>query len=157
MIILHRSIAGVPEVVGTLIGFEGWQHCADRFPDIFDGTLLSLAQHRLELGENLFDRIEVGRVGWQEQKMGAGGSDRGANGFTLVAAEIVDDDDVAWCEGRRQDLLDVGGKALAVDRTIENARRVDAIDAQGGDERHRLPVTVRHLAEQALAAPVPAT
>ena len=46
-----------------------------------------------------------------------------------MAAEIADDDDVAWFEGWAEDLLNVGEEALAVDRTINDARRVDTIAA----------------------------
>jgi hypothetical protein len=49
----------------------------------------------LELGEELFDRIEVGRVFRQKQQPCAGGADRLAHRLALVAAEVVEDDDVA--------------------------------------------------------------
>jgi hypothetical protein len=52
-----------------------------------------------ELGEDLFDGIEVGAVGRQEDEVGAFGSDDGASGVAFVAAEIVQDDDIARREG----------------------------------------------------------
>lgn len=39
---------------------------------------------------------------------------------------------------------------------IEDAGRIDPIDAQGGEERHRRPAAVRHLGRRAAAAVVPA-
>jgi hypothetical protein len=73
-----------------------------------------------------------------------------------VAAEIVHDDDVAGAERGHEALLDPGEEAGAVDRTIEHAGCLDAIVAQCGQERHRLPVGVRHLRLQPVAAAAPA-
>ena len=63
-----------------------------------------LSQPMLELGEELFDRIEVGRVFGQEEQLGAGPADGAAHGFALMRAEIVHDDDVARSQGRRREL-----------------------------------------------------
>lgn len=46
-----------------------------------------------------------------------------------MAAEIVDDDDIAGIEGRDEDLLDIGEKAIAVDQPVDDARSGDAIAA----------------------------
>ena len=88
----------------------------------------------LELGEELLDRVEVGAVGRQEEEMGAGGPDGAAGGLSLVAAEVVEDDDVAFGEGRPENLLDLEGEELAVDRAVDDPGCVDAIASQGGDE-----------------------
>ena len=70
-----------------------------------------------------------------------------------MAAEIVDDDDVAGSERRHQHLFDIGQEAFAVDRSVDHARRFDAIVAQGGQEGQCPPATVRDLGDQPLAAP----
>ena len=49
----------------------------------------------VELGEDLLDRIEIRRVGRQEQETRAGRADQLPNLVALVRAEIVHDDDVA--------------------------------------------------------------
>jgi hypothetical protein len=36
-----------------------------------------------------------------------------------VRSEVIEDHDIAWLEGRDKKLLDIGAKALAVDRTLE--------------------------------------
>ena len=41
---------------------------------------------------------------------------------TLWAPRVVGDDDVAWLQGRHQDLFDVGAEALAIDRAVEDTR-----------------------------------
>ena len=56
----------------------------------------------------------VRRIGRQEPEPRTGGVDQLTDGCGLVAAEIVQDDDVAWLEHRHQLLLDIGAEALAV-------------------------------------------
>ena len=68
-----------------------------------------------------------------------------------MTAEVVDDDDVARLERRNQDLLDVGQETLAVDRTIDHTRRVDAIMTEGGQEGQRPPAAMRGLGDEPLA------
>src|SRR5580704_5061880 len=87
-----------------------------------------------ELGEDLFDGIEVGAVGRQEDEVGAFGSDDGASGLTFVAAEVVQDDDIARREGRSENLLDVEEEGFAVDRPVDPPRRINSVVAQRGDE-----------------------
>ena len=64
-------------------------------------------QEGLELGEHLFDRVEVGAAGWREQQAGACASDRRAHCFDFVAAEVVRDEDVAAAERRNHLRFDV--------------------------------------------------
>lgn len=75
-------------------------------------------------------------------------SDGLADGVAFVRAEIIHDDDVARLQRRQKYLLDVGAKALAVDWAVEQARRRQAIVAQGGKERECFPATMRHLIAQ---------
>ena len=77
-----------------------------------DCALGSFTQVRLELGERLLDRVEVGAVGRQEQQVGAGGLDDIANGLPFVAGQIIHDDDVAGRELGHQDLGHVGSKGV---------------------------------------------
>src|SRR5439155_19031689 len=105
----------------------------------------------LELGEDLFDGIQVGRIFRQEEELGAGRADELTYGSALVTAEIVHDDDLAGTKRGHEDLLDIGPEALAVDRPLKQPRRVDPIVAQGGQKRRGLPVAVRDLGYQALA------
>ena len=70
------------------------------------------------------------------------------NGTTLVAGEIVGNDDVTGLQRRRQHLLNIGQKELAIHRSIEQPRRVDTVMPQSGDEGHCVPVAVRHAPRQ---------
>jgi hypothetical protein len=83
-----------------------------------------------------------------DSSLGASGSDGPSDGVALVAAEIVEDDDVAWLERRHQYLLDIGQEALAVDRPVDDARGVDAVMAQSGEEGERVPAAMRGLGDQ---------
>ena len=53
-------------------------------------------------------------------------------------------------EGGSEELFDVGEEALAVDGSVEQARRFDAVVAQSGEEGRGLPVAVRDLGDEAL-------
>lgn len=88
--------------------------------------------------------------------MRAGLSDRGADGLSLVTAEVVHHDHVARKKCRDEDPLGIRLKGLAVDRAVEGEGRVDPVVAQRGDERHRPPVAVRRTSDQALASRRPA-
>ena len=111
----------------------------------------------LELGEHLFDRVQVGRVWRQVEQLGLGGADGLADGRAFVAGEVVHDHDVAWCEGRHKELLDPFSKAGPVDGLIEDARRIDPVTAQRGDEGHGAPMAIGHLGVQPLAFGCPAS
>jgi len=83
----------------------------------------------LDLGEGLFDRIEVGGVWRQIPESCAGDLDQAAQGSRLVAAEIVHDDDVAGLKLRHENLLNIGAEAFAVDWAVEQARCSEAVTA----------------------------
>ena len=101
-------------------------------------------------------KIEVRAVWRQEQEVSASGSNGRARRLSLVAAQIVEHDNVALDECRDQDLLDVGAEDLAVDGSIDHPRRIDAIMPQGGEEGHGLPVTLRDMRLQTLLSRTPA-
>ncbi len=61
----------------------------------------------------------------------------------LVAAQIVEEDHIAWPESWDEELLDVSQEADPLDRSIEDAGRGDAIAAQGGEDGQGFPVPVR--------------
>ena len=121
----------------------------------FGGTCGSLAQEVLELGEDLFDRIEVGTVGRQIDQLGAFGFDRFFDAGDLVAGQVIEDDDVALVEGWCQHLPGPGLEGGAVDGAIEDAGRGDPVMPEGGQEGCRFPVSVRHQTFDALSFRAP--
>lgn len=58
--------------------------CADRV----DGSRGGLAEQMLELGGDLFDQVKVGRVFWQEEQLGADGTDDLANALLLSLSRL---------------------------------------------------------------------
>ena len=62
---------------------------------------------------------------------------------------------IAWPESWDKELLDVSHEAEPIDRTIEDAGRVNAGAAQGGEKCHGFPVPVRERAQTAHTKPSP--
>ena len=110
----------------------------------------------LELGEDLLDGVEVGRVFGQEEELGTGAANGPADGLATVAAEIVDDDDIAGRKGRNEDLFDIGEETLAVDRTVEEPWRIDAVMAESREEGQCFPAALRNAGWEPSAAGGPA-
>ena len=69
---------------------------------------------------------------------------------------VLEDHDVARLEGGRKELFDIGVEALAVDRSVEQAGRFDAVVAQRGEEGRGLPLALRNLVDGALSLRGPA-
>ena len=105
-------------------GGEVAEEAANAAPSGLGRAGVGFAQQGLELGEDLLDRIEIGRVARQEEQLGASAADQVAYRLAFVTAEIVHDDDVARTEGRHQELFDIGAKAGAVDRPVDDAGAV---------------------------------
>ena len=127
----------------------------DALPGGFDSSFGGLSQQQLELGEELLDWVQVRTVWRQEQELGAGGSDGLAHRSAFVAAQVVHDDDVPWLEGWHQELLDISGEGLAVDRAVEDAGCIDPIMPQRCQEGERAPVPKGGPANQLFAARSP--
>lgn len=75
------------------------------------GSLGGFANQALELGEDLFDRVQARAAGREEQQARTACPNGGPHGCVLVAGEVFEDDDIAWCERRAKLLRDPGGEA----------------------------------------------
>ncbi|WP_247469084.1 hypothetical protein [Bradyrhizobium sp. 137] len=60
--------------------------------DLIDGSRGSFSEQVLELGKDLFDRVQLGRVFRHQEEFGAYQTDELANGIAPVATEIVQDE-----------------------------------------------------------------
>ena len=92
-----------PTVFGPVLGEDLCAGLADGFV----ASRSRLSQQGLELGEDLLDRIEIGRVFRQKDEARPDVADRSSHGLSLVGAEIVEDHDVAWFEGGCEELFDI--------------------------------------------------
>ena len=76
----------------------------------------------------------------------------GANGMALMAAEVVHDDNVAWRENRDENLLDISAEAHAIDRSVDDAGRGEAVATQRRQKREGPPFAEGRFGDQALAS-----
>lgn len=133
------------------------EQVCDDVIDSVDGSSVGFPQQRLELRDGLLDRVEVWTVGGQEQQQRTGGADRLGDLATLVAAEVVHDDDITGTQCWHQEIGDIGQETTGVDPSVEHARRGDCVATQRSDEGQSLPVAVRHFIDETLtdrASPV---
>lgn len=72
-----------------------------------------------------------------------------------MAAQVIDNDNVAGFEGGNEKLLHIGGEADGVDGTIEDRWGVDPVMAESGQKGHGFPVTVRRSGVEALSPLAP--
>ena len=86
-------------------------------------------EKRFQLRKGELDRIEIRTVGREEAKAGPDAFNRGLHLRLLVHRQVVEHDDVAGSQRRREHLLNVGEKRGIVDRPIENGRRVETVHA----------------------------
>src|SRR5947209_556123 len=103
---LSRTVSCVGEVGLAFVWKEAVEQSADSLPGRVKSPLCGLAQELFELGEDLLDRVEIGAIGQEEKEPCTGSPDRGADGLAFVAAQIVENDDVASLQHGDEDLLD---------------------------------------------------
>jgi hypothetical protein len=147
----------VSEEVCAFFGFELSQRIGSGSLECIEGPGGGLSHMRLELGEGVFDRIEVGTVGRQIVEFGAAGFNSLPDAGDLVGGQIVHDDDVAWAQGWRQHLLDPGQEGFSVHRPVEKHRRNEARKREAADKSDGLPMTVRNCGAATLAFGPPAS
>jgi len=129
---------------------------ADGLPQALDGALRGFAQQRLVFGESLLDRVQIGAVGRQIDELRLSGGNCLGDAGDFVAAPIVEQDNVAGRQRRRQHLLNVSAKPLAVNGALKHIGRADPGRSQSSHQGGQLPVTVRDTSPQPQTARTPA-
>lgn len=146
----------MPDVGGAFGWLEVIEQCSDAPPGCLDGSLVGFSDEGLELGKHHLDGVEVRAVGRQEQQARTDIAD-GLPGFlSLVASQIVEDDDVALCQGWDQCLLHPSGEGRPIDRAIQNQGCDDTVVPQPGQKSQRLPMAMWDLGQIGLATRTPA-
>jgi hypothetical protein len=112
---------------------------------------------RFELGEGVFDRIEVWTIRWQIVEFCAAGLNSSSDARDLVSGQIVHDDDVVRPQGGRQHLLDPGEEGFSVHRPIEKHRCNNARKRETADKSDGFPMTVRNCGAATFAFGRPTT
>jgi hypothetical protein len=130
---------------------------SDGFPKRIDRSCFGFSQQGLHFGEHLFDGVEVGRAGREEQEPGTCVTDHAPDAVALVAVEVAHDDNVARLQCGHEDLGHVGFEAHAVDGAVNDARSAQAITTQRCEEGQRLPMPMRQLGFERQTASAPAT
>ena len=72
------------------------------------------------------------------------------DGFALVGAQVVDDDNIAGPQSRHEDLLDMALEGQAIDRSVDHARSGQPVAAQSCEEGAGLPVAMRYRTDRPL-------
>ena len=135
-----------------LLGCEAFEELAYALQGGGDKTFVGLPEQHLQFGEDYFDRIKVWAGGRQEHRMGTYGAYRARYALDFMATKVVEHDDIARPQCWDQELVDPGVKQHDVDRSIQDQRSDDATAAPAADEGHRVPMAMRHLRRQVLAA-----
>lgn len=140
----------MPDEIAALLWGEEGQRARDELDDLVEAPRSRGAEPRFQLREGEFDRIEIRAVRRQEAEPCADAFDGGLHLRLLVERQIIEDHHVARPQRRHEDLLDVRQEAGVVERSIEDRRRVEAVDPQGRDHGVSLPVPTRGVIAHAL-------
>lgn len=138
-------------VVLALAGREAIEQASDAVPEGLAGSLAGLSEPFLELGEGHFDWVEVRAVGWQEQQACAALPDESFDFLSLMAGEVVQNDDIAGPERWRQKLSDVLGEDRPVHRLADDERCDKPFACQSGKEGGGVAMPGRGAANDPLA------
>ena len=140
----------MPEEVLALVGWEAVEDGADSVPECWDGALRGGAQMGFELGEGLLDRIEVGRVWRQIEKLRPCGLNDLTYRLALVGGQIVHHHDVAALQCRHEALFEIAAEDCAIHWFVDHEGGGHGVMSEAGDKGGDLPMTVRDFGDQAL-------
>src|SRR5215831_20909360 len=141
------SVSCISEVVWEFARLEGFECASDPIIERGNRPFLGLAQMRLDFGKALLDRIEIGTVGRQIAQCSVRRFDDLAHPVSLVSRQVIDDDDVARPQRRRQALLQIFDEDCAVHRAIDDERSGEAIKPKPGHKCYRFPVAPWNAAD----------
>lgn len=86
------------ESVGSVGRSDGRDGIFKSFDEVVNGIRSELADTGFNLGEEVFYRIEVRRIGRQVEKLALPGFDKFSDSFVVMDREVIHDDDLVWLE-----------------------------------------------------------
>lgn len=135
----------MPKVIAALLFAEARQRCAEEWPERLGRATACGPHDRFQFGEAELDRIEVRTVRRQIPDRGARARQDHVDALDLVRAEIVGNYDIARAQRGHEDLLEIGEKAGAINRALEDRGRGEPGHPQGRQKRTRLPTRTRRV------------
>ena len=103
-----------------------------------------MAEAGFDGGPQVFDGIEVGRIGWQKQQRTAGGGDPRRRGRRLMEAGVVPHDHAARRQLRQKHLREIRVHHLRVASARKGQRGHQPALLTGGDDAGPFPAPAVH-------------
>jgi len=131
-------------------GCDPVEGLAEGLPEFVDGSQSFASERGFDLGESLFDGIEVGTVGWEVECFRIMFGEHRDDGGDFVGGEVVHDDDIARFQYGRQDLSEISKEMGAGQSAINYHRGHEPRHAESAEKRRRFPMAVRHIVDDTL-------
>src|SRR4249920_2827116 len=144
----------MPEIAHTFGRVERSNERADASLQSGNCALRRFAQKCLEGMKHQLYWIELRRILRQVAQLCAACPDRLRHTGDFVEGDVIDHHNVLTPERGGKTLLDVSQKSFSVHGSLNQHWRHDTSWTQAGDERHRFPVSHRHIPDQTLSARV---
>lgn len=138
-------------VVGAFLCGALGKCCGDPGPEIVDGTRLGVPQQRLGLGEHLFNRVQIRRIGRHIKHVRADALDRCGDARGLVGGQVVHHDDIVRAQCRQGECRNVDREDRPAQRPVDDQRRGQGVTSQGGHDGGDRQMPMRGLADQSFA------
>jgi len=116
------------------------------------GVWQEAAQGRFELGPEVFDRIEIGRVGGQEEQFTARIGHPLLGAGRLVETGVVQDNHTAFGQCRQQHFFKISVHHLRIATALEDKRRHQPAVLRYGNDAGSAAAAPRHFGIQPLPA-----
>lgn len=145
----------MPKVVRTFLGEAQADRGVEHRAHVLEGARADRTTEGLEFRKDLFDGIEVGAVRREESERRADTFNREPDRRMFVDGQVVEDDDIAGPERRREDLIDIRAEGGLIDGAIEDSRGGEGGGAQRRDHRVGLPMPTRRVIGEAVPAGAP--
>jgi hypothetical protein len=109
----------------------------------------------LQLGEGLFDWVQIGTVGGKNIRLAPAASMAFPTHFTLCDPRSFRMTTSSLSQGGDKNLLNISNECIAVDWAVEQAGRGQAVASKRADKGRGLPAAVWHHIDHALVAGPP--